>query len=264
MKITFLGTGTSHGVPQIDCMLRDYRNCPQNVCRLGIEDSRHIRTRSSLLVSFGDKNILIDAGPDLRQQCLREKVSSIDAVLITHCHADHIFGIPDIRSYSRKQNIPFYGSNESIQAIRTSFPYIFESDTPEGGGIPHITTTTVDGPFSLFGTTILPVKVDHLSLAGCRGYRIGPVAYIPDMKTISEVECEKLRDLSLLILNCLRRSPEHVSHLTIPESITFARRIAPKQCYFVHMSHDIHYRNDRKYIDSWMDFAWDGLTIDLS
>jgi phosphoribosyl 1,2-cyclic phosphate phosphodiesterase len=263
MKITFLGTGTSHGVPQIDCILKNYEHCPQNVCRLGVEDPRHIRTRSSLLVSFNDKNILIDAGPDLRQQCLRENVTSIDAVLTTHCHADHIFGIPDIRSYSRDHVIPFYGSRESIQAIRASFPYIFDPDTPEGGGIPRITTSIVDSSFPLFGSTVTPVKINHLSLCGCYGYRIGPMAYIPDIKTISEQECEKLEGLSLLVLNCLRRSPEHVSHLTITESVALARRIAPERCFFVHMSHDIHYRNDRSYLDPRMDFAWDGLSIDL-
>lgn len=264
MKITFLGTGTSHGVPQIDCMLANYEKCPQNVCRLAEEDPRHARTRSSVLFSLNDKNILIDVGPDFRQQCLREKVTAIDAVLITHCHADHIFGMPDIRSYTRNNSIPVYGTEESINAIRTSFPYIFNPNAPVGGGIPQIRTYTVKATFSLFDTTVTPIAVNHLSLDGCCGYRIGNTAYIPDMHSISEEECSKLEGLELLILNCLRRAPEHISHLTLNQSMELARKLAPVQCLFVHMSHDIHYEIDRKHLDSWMDFAWDGLTVDLS
>lgn len=263
MKITFLGTGTSHGVPPIDCMIRGFATCPQGVCPESLKDNRHRRTRSSLLVTVNRKNILIDAGPDLRQQCLRENVLSIDSVLVTHGHADHIFGIPDLRSYTRRAPVPFFGSSESIDAIRVTFPYIFDPETPVGGGIPRITTTPVNGPFQLFGHTVIPITVNHLGLSGCFGYRIGPLSYIPDMKSITQKELEKLKGTRVLILNCLRRGPQHTSHLTLEESCILARKIGPEQCYFIHMSHDIHYKADRSGLESWMDFSWDGLSIEL-
>lgn len=263
MKITFLGTGTSHGVPSIDCMMQGYSLCPQGVCRASATDPKHRRTRSSVLLESNDRTILIDAGPDLRQQCLREEVSAVDAVLCTHGHADHIGGIPDIRSYTRHQTIPFFGSAETIEKIRATFRYVFDPSTPVGGGLPRISTTVIDAPFALFGQTVIPVRVNHLELAGCFGFRIGPLGYIPDMKTISRNECEKLSGISLLVLNCLRRGPAHTSHLTLEQSVELARTIAPRQCYFIHMSHDIHYRLDRTALDPWMDFAWDGLQISL-
>lgn len=263
MNITFLGTGTSHGVPSIDCMLRGYTTCPQGVCREAATDPRHRRTRSSILVEWNNRSVLIDAGPDLREQCLRENVSAIDAVLCTHAHADHISGIPDIRSYTREHLVPFYGSDETMDKIRSTFSYVFNPSTPVGGGLPRIASHSIDGPFTLFDTTVVPVRVEHLGLSGCFGYRIGPLAYLPDLKSITREECEKLSGVSCLILNCLRRGPGHTSHLTLPYSIEFARTIAPRQCYFIHMSHDIHYRNDRTVLDSWMDFSWDGLRISL-
>ena len=264
MIITFLGTGTSHGVPPIDCMLNNYESCPQGVCRESLIDSRHQRTRCSLYVQLGEYSLVIDVGPDFRIQCLRECITSIDAVLITHSHADHIVGIPDIRSYTRKNPITFYGSQESIYKIKESFSYIFDPSTPIGGGIPRITTKVIDSKFQLFGYTIEPIVINHLKLEGCFGYRIGPVTYIPDMKSITPEELEKCTGTEVLILNCLRRAPEHVSHLTLPQSIALARKIAPRQCYFIHMSHDIHYINDRAELEPWMDFAWDGLKIEIN
>ena len=263
MNITFLGTGTSHGVPSIDCMLRGYEHCPRGVCREAAADPRHRRTRSSILVEWNDQTVLIDAGPDLREQCLREKILKIDAVLCTHGHADHIGGIPDIRSYSRQRSLPFYGSAESIGKIRATYSYAFDPSTPAGGGLPRITTTVIDGPFPLFDRTVIPIPVRHLGLEGCLGFRIGPLAYIPDIKTITPTGLENISGVKLLILNCLRRGPDHVSHLTLQQSVELARNIAPARCYFIHMSHDIHYRLDRAALDPWMDFAWDGLRISL-
>jgi phosphoribosyl 1,2-cyclic phosphate phosphodiesterase len=261
MKITFLGTGTSHGVPSIDCMMHQFTDCPQGVCRESQTDHRHRRTRSSILLRWNDKTILIDAGPDLREQCLRERISAIDAVLITHAHADHIFGIPDLRSYTKDKELPLYGSPESVGVIRSSFSYIFNPATLVGGGIPRIAATAIDAPFELFGQVVTPIAVDHLQLDGCFGYRIGPVSYLPDIKRIDEREVDKLVGTRLLILNCLRRSKEHVSHLILPQSIELARRIAPEKCYFIHMSHDIHYKADKQFLDAWMDFSWDGLSV---
>jgi len=263
MKITFLGTGTSHGVPSIDCMMQHFTACPQGVCLASQHDARHRRTRSSLMLQWDGRTVIVDVGPDFREQCLRESVEQIDAVLISHGHADHIFGIPDIRSYTRDVPIPFFGSPESIGTIRNTFPYVFNPDTPIGGGIPRITLHPVEGTFDLFGIEVIPVAVEHLLLSGCFGYRIGPVCYIPDVKSISEAECKKCIGAEVLILNCLRRSRPHGSHLTLPESIALARTLKPRNCYFIHMSHDIHYEADRVGLEDWIHFSWDGLSIEI-
>lgn len=261
MEITVLGSGTSHGVPTLDCMINDYKNCPQHVCESSQTDPRHCRTRSSVLLHWDNKNVLIDVSADFRQQALREKIHSIDAVLITHSHADHIGGIPDIRSYTRKKAIPFYGSAESIKGIRNMFSYIFDPDVFAGGGVPRIDTNVVDNAFELWGKKIIPISIQHGSLKGCQGYQIGSLVYIPDMKSINDEELEKICEPEVLIVNCLHRFYENPSHMTLTESIGFARRVKPKRCYFIHMSHDIHYKNDSAKLDSWMAFSYDGMKI---
>ena len=153
------------------------------------------------------------------------------------------------------------GSRQSIEVIRRTFSYIFDPTTYIGGGIPHIETKPIDDSLSLHGVCVTPINVHHGNVVGCYGYRVGSVAYIPDLKTIDDTEMEKLRNLDILILNCLRRSPEHSTHLILPESIQLARLIKPACCYFIHMSHDIHYENDSKSLDSWMKFSYDGLSI---
>lgn len=264
MHITFLGTGTSHGVPSLDCMIERYCKCPKKVCSLAATDPKHSRTRSSILINVNEHNILIDVSADFRQQALREEIDRIDAVLITHSHADHIGGIPDIRSYTKgKQELPFYGSEESISSIRKSFEYIFDPLTCVGGGIPKISTSNIDDSIELFGKTIIPINVEHGNLCGCFGYRIGSVGYIPDMKSITDKELHKLDGVEILILNCLRDSPVHPTHLTLSESMNLARRISPSACYFIHMCHDIHYELDSRKIDKWMQFSFDGLKLEI-
>ena len=151
VNITFLGTGTSHGVPSIDCMLSGYARCKKNVCRLSDTDPKHRRTRSSILIEIDGKHLLIDVSSDFRQQALQYRIPKIDAVLITHCHADHIGGIPDIRSYTPAASppLPLYGSPESVENIRQTFSYIFSSSTFIGGGIPRLDLIHVDRPFTL-------------------------------------------------------------------------------------------------------------------
>jgi len=263
MNITFLGTGTSHGVPSIDCMIDGFISCPQGVCRESVHDARHRRMRSSLLVQWEGKSVLIDAGPDFREQCLREKVTSIDALLVTHAHADHICGIPDIRSYTKNKTVSVWGSEESVRILRATFPYIFDPDTPVGGGIPRISVAAVNKPFDLFGIPAAPLAVEHLQLDGCFGWRIGDMSYIPDVKRIPAATMEMLTGTEVLILNCLRRERKHASHLILPQSIAIARRIAPRRCFFTHMCHDIHYARDASALDPWMEFAWDGLTFEV-
>jgi phosphoribosyl 1,2-cyclic phosphate phosphodiesterase len=265
MNVTFLGTGTSHGVPTIDCMIDHRARCAKNVCELSATDPKHARTRSSVLVSWGDTNILIDASLDFRQQALREKIMRIDAVLVTHGHADHIGGMPDLRSYTRaaERPLPVYGSAESVGIIRRSFDYIFNPDTFVGGGIPHLETQAVTRPFSLFGKTVIPISVTHGALKGCLGYRIDNFTYIPDMHAIAPTELEKCRGTKVLVLNCLRDARPHVSHLILPEAMELARKIGPEKCYFIHMCHDIHYQADSRGLDDWMSFSYDGLHINV-
>jgi phosphoribosyl 1,2-cyclic phosphate phosphodiesterase len=263
MKVLFLGTGTSHGVPSIDCMLNDYLNCPKSVCVSSIHDKKHRRTRSSILVETTGGNILIDVSADFRYQALRESVKKIDAVLITHGHADHIGGIPDIRSYTTKKALPFFGSSETVEAVRKSYDYIFDSSTFVGGGIPKIEIDVIESDISLFGHKVTPIKVAHGSLREAYGYRIGSLGYIPDVKAIADMEIDKLQGIDTLILNCLRVGPLHPSHLTLAESVYLAKQIAPRRCYFIHMCHDIHYELDSSGLESWMEFSFDGLKIEV-
>jgi phosphoribosyl 1,2-cyclic phosphate phosphodiesterase len=263
MEITFLGTGTSHGVPQIDCMLQEYAHCPKGVCKASQQDPRHRRTRSSIIVEYNGRNVLIDVSPDFRQQAMSARIMHIDAVLITHSHADHIGGIPDIRSYTRTAALPLYGSPESIEHIRRSFNYAFDPPEILGGGIPRLTMIPVAAPFDLFGYTITPLPVEHGSLKGCFGFRIGDMAYIPDVKSIPEHTLACLSGLHCLIIDALRETRPHSTHMILPESIALARRLQPELCYFTHFCHDIHYIVDAHHLDSRMSFAHDGLSIAL-
>jgi phosphoribosyl 1,2-cyclic phosphate phosphodiesterase len=262
MRVTFLGTGTSHGVPALDCMISDYVRCPKGVCRASRRDPKHRRTRCSIAVRYNRASVLIDVSPDLRQQALREGLTAVDAVLITHNHADHIAGLPDIRSYTRHKRLPLYGSAETVGYIRRSYSYMFD-DRPEmeGGGIPDIDTHVIRRPVELFGKTVTPLPVRHGSLRGCYGYRIGSMAYIPDAKFIPERSMALLEGLDTLIVDALRDERPHSTHLILPESIALARRLRPRKCYFTHLCHDIHYRKDAHFLDGWMVFACDGLTI---
>jgi phosphoribosyl 1,2-cyclic phosphate phosphodiesterase len=263
MQVVFFGTGTSHGVPMIDCMLSNYSRCPKGVCQAALVDKRHARTRSSILVTYNDKNVLIDVSPDFREQALREKIPRIDAVLLTHKHADHIMGIPDLRSYDRllDQPMDMYGSSETMEQIKHTFDYVFDPNTFVGGGIPRIKTHCIKDSFTLFDKTITPIPVTHGSLKECFGYRIGKLGYVPDVKEISKESLSKLSGVDVLILNCLRDTRPHPTHLLLAESIALARIIRPRRCYFIHLCHDIHYQIDGKMLDEWMEFSYDGLKI---
>lgn len=270
MEILFLGTGTSHGVPVVDCIMTDYKFCPKGVCKLSETDPKHNRSRSSILLSFDDKNILIDCGPDFRSQVLRERIKKIDAVLFTHRHSDHIGGIPDIRSYtidikSRTEvydkPLPIYGSQETIDAISQTYPYIFDPNAFVGGGIPSLERNVVSGEFSLFGLNFTPILVEHGNCSGCFGYRFANVAYIPDVKSIPAESRELLFGLDLLIVDCLRMERLHSTHFIYEEIEDLIAKINPKRVLGTHLCHDIHYELDEKTIDPRMKFAFDGLRV---
>jgi phosphoribosyl 1,2-cyclic phosphate phosphodiesterase len=262
MQVTFLGTGTSHGVPSIDCVLAGHARCRKGVCQAAAHDPKHNRTRCSLHVDLGDHAILCDASLDFRAQVLRERVSRIDALLLTHRHMDHMGGIPDLRSFTAEP-LPLYASEETVNEARQAFGYAFDPGAYVGGGITRLEPHVVNAPFELCGQTVTPVAVEHGVLKGCLGFRIGPLAYIPDMKRMAESEKDKLRGLKCLVLNCLRDERLHATHMIVEESLALARELAPKRCLFVHMCHDIHYIEDKRLLDPWMDFAFDGMRITL-
>lgn len=265
MRLTFLGTGTSHGVPAIDCMMNNFEHCPQNVCRSADTDPKHARTRCSVLIENDGKFILIDTSLDFRHQMLVNKVRQIDAVLYTHAHSDHIGGLPDIRSYTRHKALPVYGSEPTIHSLIQRFDYIFNPPQIVGGGIPELQTHILQNiqKFSLLGMEIIPAEVTHGSLTGCFGYRIGNIGYIPDMKSMDDKSMSVFSGLDVLILNSLRRAPRHDTHLTLTESIELAGKLSPRRCYLTHMSHDIHYQHDQTALPPNITFAYDGLIIDV-
>ncbi len=175
MKVRFLGTGTSHGVPSIDCVITDYKYCRHKVCRDAKDDPKLRRMRSSILIESNGKNILVDVSADFRYQMLREKIRSIDSVLITHIHMDHIAGIPDIRSYTWQNEEPLamYGSSETTAGIGSMYSYMFKTPFYVGKSIPSVQLKTIEpNEFTLFGEKVIPIHLDHGGLSGCFGYRV--------------------------------------------------------------------------------------------
>jgi phosphoribosyl 1,2-cyclic phosphate phosphodiesterase len=266
MRITFLGTGTSHGVPTIDCMLDDYQRCPHGVCRKAEHDPRYRRTRASILVEVDGTCLLIDTSQDFREQMLANRVRQIDAVLYTHGHADHIYGLPDIRSYCRKQDdaIDIYASQETLDILYHCFDYVFHPSAFVGGGIPRLRPHVLESPARVAknGVLVTPIPVQHGALAGSQGYRIGDMAYIPDVKQIPPQSMDLLGGLELLIINCLRITP-HASHLSLSESLALAQELRPRHCLFTHMTHDIDYAIEEQSLPPWIRFAYDGQIVTL-
>lgn len=262
MRVTLLGTGTSHGVPTIDCMLNNYARCPKKVCLKAVTNPRHRRTRASILVEMGKTSLLIDTSQDFRQQMLDNHVRRIDAVLYTHAHADHIYGLPDIRSYCRHQGggIDIYASQETLEVIRRAFHYVFNPPAYVGGGIPQLRSHLLVRPQEIGSVRVTPIPVEHGPLPGCQGYRIADIAYIPDVSAIPAESLAKLRGLDLLIIDCLRLRP-HGSHLCLKESLAYAQELGPAHCLFTHMTHDIDYRIEQDHLPDWIDFAYDGLVV---
>ena len=253
VKVTFLGTGTSQGVPVIACR-----------CSVCVSlDFKNKRLRSSILVETGGKQIVIDTGPDFRQQMLREKISRIDAVVYTHDHIDHISGLDDIRAFNfvLKKRMDIFCSHYVNDSIRRQFPYIFsEFKYP---GIPEIDIHIIENKaFSIEDISILPVEVQQLKLP-VFGYRIGGFTYITDANYISETEKEKIKGCDVIVLNALRREP-HPSHFTLQEAIDLMIELKPKRAYFTHISHQLGLHNDvERELPSFIKLAYDGLRIEV-
>lgn len=227
MKVKFLGTGTSTGVPEIGC------KCA--VCTSDNKKDR--RLRASVLLNIDGKHILIDCGPDFRQQMLGEDFLKLDAVLLTHEHYDHVSGIDDLRPFCRFGDVDIYTNERTSDVLMERIPYCFaENKYP---GVPSINLHKIgdEKPFRVEGIEILPINVMHYRLA-IFGYRIGNFAYLSDVKYIPEEEYTKLENLDVLVINALRIK-EHISHQTLEEALENIERIAPKRAYLIHMSHQI-------------------------
>lgn len=251
IKITFLGTGTSQGVPVIAC------TC--TVCTSN--DVRDTRTRTSILVETSKTRIVIDTGPDFRQQCLREKLNKLDAVVFTHEHKDHIAGLDEVRAFNfiNKMVMPVYATAQVNRALQREFAYIFSED--KYPGIPQIDVIDFDDqPFSVGDMTITPINVKHYMM-NVKAFRINDFAYVTDANLIENEERNKLKGLDVLVLNSLRREP-HISHFTLTEAIEVVRELAPKKAYFTHISHQLglHELVSRE-LPSNVELAFDGLQL---
>ncbi|SIS73118.1 MBL fold metallo-hydrolase [Belliella pelovolcani] len=254
MRVTFLGTGTSQGVPVIGC------NCP--VC--ASLDFRDKRLRSSIHLEIAGKSLVIDTGPDFRAQMLREQISKLDAVIFTHEHKDHTAGLDDIRPFNfmQKKDMPVFATTKVLNQIKREFAYIFEE--VKYPGVPQVKAETIskDEVFEIEGISIHPIEVMHYRLP-VLGFRIGDFTYITDAKTIAPRELEKIKGSKVLVLNALQSS-HHISHFTLDEAIEMVHLIQPEKAYFTHISHKLgtHADVERKLPDH-IRLAFDGLKFDL-
>lgn len=250
MKIIFLGTGTSTGVPEIGC------HC--EVC--SSDDPRDRRLRSSILVETDGKRILLDCGPDFRWQMLKQGIEHLDAVLLSHEHYDHVGGLDDLRPFVHKNDLKIYAEKNVVQAIQTRLPYAFrEHPYP---GVPQLNLQSIGlEAFEAAGIPVQPVRVMH-GLLPIQGFRIGKMAYLTDLKTLPESSYEYLFDLDILILDALRPDSRHFSHEGLDEALQQIERIKPKSAYLIHMSHRIGLHHlVEKSLPRNVFLAYDGLIV---
>ncbi len=256
-QLVFLGTGTSVGVPAIGC------GCP--VCTS--DNPRNRRTRCGLALGLPEGNLLIDTPPDLREQLLREQIGIAHAVVYTHEHADHIFGLDDLRlmQFYLGGPIPLYCEPQVEARIRKSYDYAFQSrEGLHSGAVPQLELHTIGlEPFDVLGTTIVPVRLKHGPRFEVLGFRFGNVAYCTDTNAIPPASRERLRGLDVLILDCLRREP-HTTHFGLDQALAEIDELQPRRALLTHISHDFDYDTLSAELPAGIELAYDGLSIPLT
>jgi phosphoribosyl 1,2-cyclic phosphate phosphodiesterase len=251
--LTVLGSGTSMGVPTIGC------DCA--VCRSS--DPHDRRTRPSVMIAYNGHHVLIDTTPDFREQALREKITSVDAVLYTHTHADHILGIDDLRplSFAHKPGrMPLYADPTAVEFLRSMFRYIFDADY-KFGGLPQVEMKSIEGPVELFGARFEPVTIIH-GETPILGFRFGSAAYLTDHSDVPAESLDKLRNLDILFLDALRYKP-HPTHSTVEQSLKIIENVKPKRAFFTHICHDLPHAATEAALPSGVRLAYDGMKLEF-
>ncbi|MGH2560032.1 MAG: MBL fold metallo-hydrolase [Thermomicrobiales bacterium] len=252
-ELTFLGTGTSNGIPIIGC------TCP--VCTS--TDPRDQRTRTSAVVHYGGQTYLIDTATELRLQAIAVGLDHVDAVLMTHAHADHTGGLDDLRRFNDldQRHLPIFASPATAAQLRERYAYAFVDQYPFYGGKPDLILNEFDGPFEARGNLIVPISVMHGRME-VHGFRFGDLAYVTDAKTISPGSLDLLAGLDVLVLNALREQP-HATHLSLAEAVAVIESVKPKRALLVHLSHELGHAAASALLPPGVEIAYDGLTVRL-
>ena len=253
-RVTFLGTGTSHGVPMIAC------ECA--VCRS--TDPKDTRLRTSIYVDVPDRQrILVDTSPDLRQQALTHRIRRVDAVLYTHSHADHILGLDELRRFNHVQEgkVHCYATAATWEHIHRTFHYVFDKTPRLGGGVPELAEHLIEGPLVLGGVNVVPVPLWHGRMP-VLGFRFGRFAYLTDCNRLDDAAWPLLDGVDTLVVDALRDRP-HSTHFSGSEALAVVARVAPRRAFLVHMTHDLGHAATNAGLPAGVELAYDGLVLDV-